>query len=445
GSIFKNMIVFVIPLVLSNLLQILFNAADTVVVGRWAGDAALAAVGSTSSLVGLLINLFVGISIGSNVLAARAFAAQQEKELSRTVHTTVATSLVGGTFVMLLGIGICKPALMLMHSPAEILPLSTLYLRIFFLGSPAAMLYNFCNALLRAKGDTRRPLIFLAIAGVLNVGLNLIFVIAFRWGVAGVAAATAISNYLSAILSVSCLMKETGGFKLEIRKIRFHKAEFLNILKIGIPAGVQGCLFSISNIFFQSSVNGFGKVIMAGNSASSSIESFIYFPMNAFGQASMTFISQNIGAGQYERLKKGNRSACLSVTVLGIALGCVAVLLGDVLLGLYNKNPEVIAAGFERLAFICIPYFLCGIMDTLAGTARGMGHSFEPMVITLFGACLLRIVWFTIVLHVPALYDVRNLYGCYAVTWAVTDLGLLGLIRHIHKKEIAPKMSKVQE
>ena len=420
GSVLKKMLLFSFPLMGSSILQLLFNAADIIVIGRFAGDNSLAAVGATASLINLLVNLFVGLAIGANVLTARYYGAKRDADISQTVHTSIALSIVCGAGLAVIGILISNPILAMMGTPDEILPLSTIYMQIYFAGMPAMMIYNFGSAVLRAKGDTARPLMYLAIAGVLNVGLNMFFVISLKMDVAGVAAATSISQCLSAFLVLRCLSREPDAFKLERKLLKIHGHKLKIILQIGLPAGFQGVLFALSNVIIQSSINSYGKYVMAGSAASSNLENFTYFAMNAFYQAAISFTSQNVGAGKYERVKKILICAVSCAAVAGITIGNLTYLFGTPLLGIYSKSTLVVKEGLKRMMYICIPYFLCGIMDTMTGMIRGLGYSILPMIVSLLGACVLRIIWILTVCQLPAFHHVEFVYASYPVTWVIT-------------------------
>ena len=420
GPILSRMLLFAFPLVCSNILQLLFNAADIIVVGRFGSENSLAAVGSTSSLINLLVNLFVGLAIGCNVLTARYQGARKESDVSETVHTSIALSIVSGIAMGIIGILVAAPVLTLMKTPEEVLPLSTLYMRIYFLGMPAMMIYNFGSAVLRAKGDTKRPLNYLTIAGVINVVLNLTFVIGFKMDVAGVAAATSISQCFSAFMILRCLVQEEGAFRLHRKLLRIHKNKMLKILEIGLPAGFQGVLFALSNVIIQSSINSFGKDVMAGSAAAGNIENFTYFAMNAFYQAAISFTSQNMGAGKLKRIHRIVLIATGCAAVTGILLGNLSCLFGRQLLGIYSTQEIVIEEGIKRLYYIAAPYFICGIMDTMAGVIRGLGYSILPMIVSLLGACVLRIIWIQAFCPLPAFHYVENVYVSYPVTWTIT-------------------------
>ena len=418
GPLLKKILVFSIPLMLSGMLQLLFNAADIVVVGKFAGNEALAAVGSTSSLTNLLVNVFMGLSVGANVLVARFYGAGQKKELDEMIHTAIATSFVCGAVLVVLGIVLAGPALTLMDTPADVIDQSVLYMRIYFAGMPVMMLYNFGSAILRAIGDTKRPLYYLLFAGVINVVLNLIFVICFHMDVAGVAIATVISQAVSAILVLRCLILNDGDVKLDLKKLRIVPDKLFKMIKIGIPAGLQGAMFSISNVLIQSSVNSFGSLAMAGNTAAMNVEGFVFTAMNALHQGAVSFSGQNYGARKIKRIAKIAIICEITVAVVGILLCAVILPLAPVILGLYSNDPIVIEYGIMRLEIICITYFLCGMMDVMVGVLRGMGYSVSPMIVSLTGVCAFRVVWiYTIFAKYRTL---ESLYISYPVTWATT-------------------------
>lgn len=418
GPIFSKIVTFAIPLILSGILQLLFNAADIIVVGRFAGSESLAAVGSTSALINLLVNVFIGLSIGVNVLVARFFGGHNHKDLEETVHTAMLLAAISGVILIAVGVALAGPLLELMGTPENVLPLSVLYMRIFFVGMPATLVYNFGSAILRGIGDTKRPLYFLLTAGVINVVLNLIFVIRFSMGVAGVALATVISQCVSAALIVQCLMRSDGGYRVDLKRLRIVKPKLKAIVKIGLPAGLQGAIFSISNVLIQSSVNSFGAVAMAGNTAAANIEGFIYTSMNAVYQTALSFTSQNYGAKQYKRMTKILLYCLGLVTLVGVVMGNGAVLVGEKLLGVYSSDPEVIKYGMYRLVIIGSTYFVCGWMDTMVGGLRGMGYSVVPMLVSLTGACAFRVIWLFTVFAMNRSLEV--LYWSYPVSWGIT-------------------------
>lgn len=422
GSVLQKMLLFALPLMCSGVLQLLFNAADIIVVGRYAGDNSLAAVGANTALINLFTNLFIGLSVGANVIAAREFGAKKEAELQKTVHTSMLLGLYSGILLAVLGICLTGRILVLMQTPGEILALASLYLKIFFLGMPASMVYNFGSALLRSVGDTRRPLYYLLAAGVINVILNLIFVIPLRMDVAGVALATIISQYISAILVIRCLMQEKSAIQLKMSALRFDLKKFNAILQIGLPAGFQGIVFSLSNVVIQSSVNLFGEIVVAGNSAASNLEGFVYIAMNSFYQAALSFTSQNYGAGKKERIRRILFCAEGCAIVTGLSLGWLSYLFGESLLKIYSSNMQVIEAGMVRMAIIMTTYALCGMMDVMVGMLRGLGYSFMPMVVSLIGACGLRLVWIATVFRMPSFHTVSTVYLSYPITWIITFL-----------------------
>ncbi len=420
GPLLGKMLQFSFPLMLSGILQLLFNAADIVVVGQFSGKESLAAVGSTGSLINLMVNVFMGLSIGTNVLVARYVGARDEKSASETIHTAILVSILCGTGLIFVGWFCSRPLLLLMGTPADVLEKSALYMRIYFFSMPALMLYNFGSAVLRAIGDTKRPLYFLTIAGVVNVIFNLIFVIVCKWDVAGVAAATAISQILSALMVLVCLMKEKGICRVRLRDLRIHRDKLRTMLQIGIPAGVQGSLFSLSNTLVQSSINSFGSVAMAASAAASNIEGIVWTSMSSIMQATLSFTSQNMGAKKFSRINRISMLGVGIVSVLGIVLGGTAVLLSKPLLGIYNSDPAVIAIGMRRMYFICIPYFIGGIMDVMAGSMRGLGYSMLPTLVSLMGVCGVRAIWiFTAFEQRPTL-DV--LFFVYPLSWFVTAI-----------------------
>lgn len=418
GPLLGKILLFTLPLMASSILQLLFNAADIIVVGRYAGSDALAAVGSTGALINLLTNMFIGFSVGANVLVARYYGAGKPDEVSETVHTSVMLSIIGGILLAAIGIIFASPLLELMGTPENVLPLAALYVRIYFAGMPVILLYNYGSAILRAIGDTKRPLYYLAVAGVLNIILNLIFVIVFEMSVAGVALATILSQTLSAVLVIRCLMHTEGGCHLDLHQLKIHSHKLWKILQLGLPAGLQGSIFSLSNVLIQSSVNSFGAIAMAGNSAAANIEGFTYVAMNSFYQAAITFVSQNMGAMEFKRIRKIAWQCLACVTVTGALLGNLSFFFGHQLLGIYSDEAEVIRYGIYRLEVIGTTYFLCGIMDVCVGCLRGIGYSFLPMVVSLLGACGFRILWIFTVFK--GHHDLHTLYISYPISWAIT-------------------------
>lgn len=415
-----KILMFSIPLMFSSVLQILFNAADIVVVGKFVGDTALAAVGSNSALINLVTNLFIGLSIGANVIVARYFGGKQDENTSIAVHTSIALGFISGIILTLIGIIGAPFFLRIMLTPEDVLPQAVLYLRILFAGITSMMLYNFGSAVLRAVGDTKRPLYFLLLAGIINVILNLFFVIVLKMSVAGVALATILSQALSCVLVLWCLTKEDSAIKLNFRKIRINKIKFIQILKIGLPAGFQGVVFALSNTVIQSSVNLFGSVVMAGSAAAQNIEGIVYFAMNSFYQASITFTSQCYGAKKFARINRVLAMSLLCVVAAGLICGHGLLFSGYRILGIFSSNSQVIVAGMNRLSVILSTYFLCGIMDVLVGALRGIGYSVLPMVVSLVGSCLLRLLWLATVFQMERFHTTTTVYLSYPISWAIT-------------------------
>ena len=418
GPLLKKILIFTIPVMASGILQLLFNATDIIVVGRYAGKESLAAVGSTTALINLIINLFVGLSVGANVITAKYYGAGKEKDVSETVHTAILTAVISGIILVIIGIILATPLLRLMDSPEDVLGKSALYLKIYFLGMPAMMLYNFGSAVLRAVGDTKRPLYYLILSGSVNVCLNLISVICFGMGVAGVGIATVVAQYISAAMVVRCLIKEDGSYGINLSELRLTGSKLKEIMFVGIPAGMQGVVFALSNVLIQSSINSFGSIAMAGNTAASNIEGFIYISMNSYNQTAISFTSQNIGGKKIERVGKILLICIGLVSMFGIILGFGAYFAGNTLLHIYSSDMEVIHYGLMRMRIICLTYFTCGIMDVFAGSVRGMGYSVMPMIISLIGACGLRIVWIYTIFK--AHHTLTTLYISYPVTWVIT-------------------------
>ncbi len=440
GPLLKKLLLFGLPLMASSVLQLLFNAADVVVLGRYANYASLAAVGSTTAIVNLMINLLIGIAVGVNVVIARYLGeGDKQKEVSEAVHTAVAVAIVGGA--ILGGIGCVSASWMLkmISAPEDIFDLAKLYLNIYFLGTPAIAVYNYGAAILRARGDTQRPLLFLTISGVVNVGLNLLFVIEFHMDVAGVALATIISEALSAVLVVLCLMRSGDEMAFSWRKLRIHRRSLALMSKVGIPAGVQGCLFSLSNLAIQGAINTYGSVVVAGSSAAGSIDSFIYVAMNTFHQAAQTFLSQNIGAGKYERVKEILRKCLLCTVVTAAVLCTVACVFSEPLLRIYNQEPDVVAAGVVRLRIVAGPYVIFGLADVLTGAIRGCGSPVRPVVINLLCTCAFRLLWIA-ALNTETM-PVTWVYASYPASWLVLLAALTVCWLHLYRKKIRPHIA----
>ncbi|HHT35761.1 MAG TPA: MATE family efflux transporter [Firmicutes bacterium] len=421
GSLFGQILIFAVPIMAMNLLQLLFNAADMVVVGRFSGSEALAAVGATGSLINLIVNVFMGLSVGTSVVVAQDYGVGKPQPISRSVHTSIAVSIVSGFIVMVLGLILCGPMLAMMGTPHDIIHLSELYMRIYFLGIPASMVYNFGAAILRAVGDSRRPMNYLIISGIVNVIFNMFFVIVLKMSVAGVALATVISQYLAVYLILRCLIKTDRAIRLFPRQIRIDKQKLKDIVRIGLPAGLQSLLFSISNVLVQSAVNSFGSTMVAASSAAGNVEGLVGTTMNAYYNAAITFTGQNMGAKNYDRIDSVAKICTVLVFATWFVLSGAMLVFGETLLALYTKNPEVIELGMMRLKIMMVAYFTCGIMNVYPGLTRGMGYSILPMLCTLVGACLMRIVWLVTVFR---WYPTPNvLFICYPVTWALAGIG----------------------
>ncbi|MBR6309560.1 MAG: MATE family efflux transporter [Lachnospiraceae bacterium] len=421
GPIFSKIWIFTIPLILSGLLQLLFNAVDMIVAGRYVGKEALAAIGSTSSLINLLTNVFIGLSTAANVLVARYFGSGQDKDVHETVHTSIALSVICGVIMSALGIAVAPKILILMGTHESVLPMATLYIRIYFLGMPVLMLYNFGAAILRAIGDTRRPLYYLTISGAINAICNVIFIVVFHMGVDGVAYATILSQAISAVLTIRCLMVSDESYRFELKKLHIYRDKLGQILRLGLPAGFQGSIFSISNVLIQSSVNSFGPDAMAGNSAACNIEGFVYVAMNTFHVTCLSFVSQNYGRHNFARIRKIFLTCLGCVAVVGLIAGSLSYVFGPQLLSLYANDSDksvVIAYGMRRLAIIMFTYFTCGMMDTCVGALRGLGYAVMPMIVSLLGACGFRILWIFTIFR--AFRTLENLYISYPISWTIT-------------------------
>lgn len=446
GPLLGKILLFSVPLMLSGILQLLFNAADIVVVGQFAGNEALAAVGSTGSLNNLIVNVFMGLSIGTSIMVARYYGAHDWKSIREIVHTSMLVSFICGVALIFIGIFLAAPLLELMGTPPECLDQAVLYMRIIFIGMPAQMVYNFGAAILRAVGDTRRPLLFLLAAGIVNVLLNLFFVIVFHMDTAGVALATIISQSISAVLVVLCLMRSHAPYRLRFRRLRVRKAQLLQIIRVGLPAGIQGAVFSVSNVLIQSSINSFGSLAVGGNTAASNIEGFVYTSMNSLYQASLSYTSQNVGAGKLQRVVP-ILLRCLGVVLtVGVGLSGLALLFNHQLLGIYSSDQEVIRYGLGRLEVVCATYFLCGMMDVVCGSVRGLGSSVVPTIVSLTGACGLRILWiYTIFAENRTLFF---LYLSYPITWVITfsaHLVCFFIFLHRRKKRAAQALQELPQ
>ena len=420
GSIMDKLISFSLPLMVSGILQLAFNAVDIIVVGRFSGSQALAAVGSTTALINVFANLFIGISLGANVLAARFYAAGKDREMSETVHTSITLALISGIMMAVIGVLLAKWALEIMGTPDDVIGQSALYMRIYFMGMPFFMLYNYGAAILRAIGDTKRPLIFLIISGIANAALNMILVILFHMGVAGVAIGTIISQLISCVLVLTCLYRSEGSYQLRFSKLKINGAYMEQIFQVGVPAGIQSTVINLSNALLQSSVNSFGEITVAGNSAAANIEGFVYVAMNSLYQAAISFTGQNVGAGKYERVNRILYTAEACVIVVGLVLGNGALFFGRQLLSIYTENPAVIDTGMKRMNVIARTYALCGMMDVMVGSLRGLGYSVMPMIVSLIGACGLRLLWIFTFFRMEQFHTVTSLYLTYTWSWIIT-------------------------
>ena len=422
GPLWSSLIIYTVPIMLTGLLQLLFNAADLVIVGRFSGSINVAAVSATGAITNLIVNLFIGLSVGAGVTVAHGLGGNQTQEVHRTVHTALPLALVGGILLTIVGVLFAESFLTLMNTPADVLPLSALYMRIYFCGMTFTMVYNFCASILRAAGDTKSPLIFLTISGIINVILNIVFVVCFHMTVDGVALATTISQAISAILVVIALMRRTDACRLYLKKMRFYKAPLLKMIRIGLPAGIQGSMFSISNVIIQSSINSFNSgVLMSGNGAAGNIEGFVYVLMNSFHQTAVNYVGQNMGAHQYKRIKKIFAYCLGYVAIAGLVSGLTVWYFGEQLLGIYiTDSQEAIQYGLIRFNYIALPYFICGLMDVSTGALRGLGASLTPMLISVMGVCGIRIAWIYTIFQMPQFHTPECLYLSYVISWTAT-------------------------
>ena len=435
GPLLKNLILYTIPIILTGVLQLLFNAADLAIVGQYCGELSVAAVGATGAIINLIVNLFIGLSVGAGVTVAHALGSGRDEDVRRTVHTAIPTALISGIILTVVGVSGSHYFLGLMGTPSDVIELSATYMRIYFCGITSGMIYNFGSAILRAAGDTKSPLYYLTIAGIINVILNIVFVRFFNMDVAGVALATTISQTFSAVMIIIALTRRTDNCRLYLRKIKIYRQQLLRIIRIGFPAGIQGSLFSISNVIIQSSVNSFGSVVLSGNSAAQNIEGFVYTIMNSFHQTALNFTGQNYGAGKYERLKKIMIICLLLVFGAGLTSGLTVYLLGEPLLSIYiPDSPEAISYGLIRLSYICIPYFICGLMDVATGLIRGLGSSLLPMIITVVGVCGMRISWIYTVFRIPEYHTLESLYISYTISWTLTFIAEIIVIFVIYRR-----------
>lgn len=437
GPLLRNIIFYTVPIILTSLLQLLFNAADLVIVGQYRGSVSVAAVGATGSLTGLIVNLFIGLSVGAGVVVAHARGAREAEVVHRAVHTAIPAALICGVVLTVVGVIFAGTFLEWMGTPADVLPKSTIYMQIYFGGMTFTMLYNFCASILRALGDTKSPLLYLSFAGIVNVGLNILFVTQLGMDVDGVALATAISQAISAVLVLGALMRRKDESRLQLSKMRFYKPQLLKMLRIGLPAGIQSSLFSISNVAIQSSVNSFEKIVMSGNAASQNIEGFVYASMNAYHQTAVNFVGQNVGAHQYKRVKKILWCCLGCVLVTGLGLSLLIYAFGNPLLSIYiTDSAEALSYGMLRMTWLLLPYFLCGLMDVSTGALRGMGASTVPMIISILGVCAFRVGWVATVFQIPQYHTPESLYLSYPISWVLTFIAQMIAFWIVYRRQI---------
>ncbi len=435
GPLVKNIIAYTVPVMLTGILQLLFNAADLIVVGRFADESSIAAVGATGSIINLIVNLFMGLSVGTGVTIAHAVGAGHEKDAREAVHTAIPLAIVGGAVLMVIGFFFAKPMLQLMQNPPDVIEKSTIYMKIYFIGIIGNLVFNFGASILRAVGDTKSPMLFLTLAGVVNVGLNMVFVIVFHMDVAGVALATISSQALSALLVVIALSKRTDCCRFELKRMKIRMRPLKKMLLIGVPSGIQSSLFAISNVIIQSSVNSFGSTVMAGHSAAASIEGFLYTSQNSFYQTSVNFVSQNYGARNLKRVTKIAWQCFLFAGLTGATLGCLSIVFSKQLLGIYiSGNAEAIKYGMLRMSILSSTYFLCGLMEVSTGLLRGIGKSVMPMVASVLGVCVLRVGWVMTIFKVPEFHTLECLYVSYPISWFLTTAVQLTLFLVAFKK-----------
>ena len=436
APLISGILFYTIPIILTSVLQLLFNAADLVIVGRFCGSISVAAVGATGAITNLIVNLFMGLSIGAGVTVAHAIGSREEEATHRTVHTALPVALVSGIVISIIGVFLAPTFLTLMGTPENVLPLSSVYMRIYFSGMVFTMVYNFCASILRAAGDTKSPPIFLTIAGVINVALNVVFVTALHMNVAGVALATIISQAFSAVMVVVTLMRRSDACKLELKKLRFYRPQLVKMVRIGLPAGIQSSLFSISNVLIQSSINSFGDVLMSGNAAANNLEGFLYVTLNAFHQTAVNYIGQNAGARQYRRVLKIITLCLIYVIVFGLVGGGLLCAFGPQLLGIYiTDSAEALAYGELRLMYLAIPYFLCGMMDISTAALRGMGESVIPMIISILGVCGIRVGWVCTIFQIEAFHTPQSLYLSYPISWVIVFVCQMIAFRKVFRKQ----------
>ncbi len=434
GNLFSKLLIVAVPFVLSGILQLLYNAADLIVCGKYGSEHAVAAISATNSLINLIINLFMGLSVGANVLLARCFGEQNKEKGQKVVYTAMISSVVCGIVMGLFGFLMSRTFLTLTGTPTDIIDLSTTYLKIYCLGIPFSMIYNFGASLLRAIGDTKRPFVILALSGLCNVSLNLLFVIVFKMDVAGVSLATIISQGISAFFVVLCMINNKGFFNFKFKQMKFYKKEALEILKIGLPAGIQSTIFSLSNVLIQSSVNSLGTNVMDGSGASGSLEGFVYTSMNAVATSCVAFVSANYGAKKKNNIKKVIMYTCLLVVLMDFIVGSIILTFQDQLLGLYVNTEEAMAAGKQRIVIIIGTYFLCGLMDTFAYSLRGIGYSITPAVVSLIGACGIRVLWIFTIFRMDEFHSIFGVALSYPISWIITALAQFTIFLFLFSK-----------
>ena len=421
GPLLKNILIFSIPLIFSNILQMFFNSADTIIVGKFAGDKALAAVGSTGSIVFLITSLFNGLATGTNVVVARYIGTGNKDKIKDSVHTSIALATAGGIVLTFIGLFFSKVFLRMMSTPEDFIDLSATYMRIYFMGVIFLLLYNFGSAILRSKGDTQRPLYFLLISGVLNIVLNFITVYFFHLSVIGAASATVASEALSAFLVLNVLFHEEDATRLDMKHLYFDKESILDIMRIGIPAGLSGAVFALSNVVIQSSINSFNSTdVVAGNAAGNNVENYVYIGYMAFTQATITFTSQCMGAGRLDRIKQITVTTMAMVVVGAIIMGTAVYLAGPFVLKFYTDKPEVVAVGMVRIRLVASLLVLNGILDVFVNSLRGMGVSTLPTILMVVGICGVRLLW--IYTMFPIHHTLESIYLCFPISWAVTSI-----------------------
>lgn len=442
GPLFSNMILYTIPIILTSFLQLLFNAADLMIVGQFSGGSCVGAVGATGAITGLLVGFFSGLSTGAGITVGHALGSREESEVHKTVHTTLPLALICGSILTVIGVFSAETLLQMMDTPENLLPLATVYMQIYFTGSTFTIIYNYCAAILRASGDTKSPLIFLSISGVLNVVLNILFVVVWHMDVAGVAWATVISQAVSALLVVRTLMRRTDACRLELTELRIHKKQFLKMLRIGLPSGIQCSLFYIANVIIQSSLNSFGDVFITGNSAATNIEGFASAFIGAFQQTAVNYTSQNIGARQYKRVAKILKIGYACVGVAGLAIGLLFYFTGPALLSVYIPDSmQAVEYGMIRLTYICVPYFLCGLMFVSGGALTGTGAAFIPMLISILGVCGIRVGWVYTVFQLPGFHTPECLFLSFPVSWGITCLLQTIVFLYVYRRRLREQNS----